>query len=112
MPAKIKNTAGFTDVVKAIRGNVRQLEETQFSSADVEVLCENYGIFISDLLKLTQRPIKSQITDAVLDVFEDAEKAAATLFSDRIVAAISHCRGLSRRTTSCKKKSVRVRQRS
>ena len=103
MPAKIKNTAGFKDVVKAIRGNVRQLDETQFSSADVQVICEKYGNVIIDLLKMTQRPIKSQTKDVVLHVFEDAEKAAATLFSERIAYAISHCRGLSRRATSCKK---------
>ena len=95
MPAKIKNTAGFTDVVKAIRGNVRQLDETKFSSADPEAICEKDGNFIIDLLKLTQRPIKSQIRDAVLDVFEDADKATATLFGERSVAATSHCRGLS-----------------
>ena len=45
MPAKIKKPAGFTDVVKAIRRNVRQLDRTQFSSADVEIICENYGNF-------------------------------------------------------------------
>ena len=65
MPPKAKNTASLNDLVKVIRGNVTRLDETKFASADPVIICENYTHFLTDLLAVTPRPIKSQIAQAV-----------------------------------------------
>ena len=86
----------FLGVLACASSPVTKLDESKFASSDPEIICEHYCHFLTDLLVLTPRPIKSQITIAVLEVFEDAARPTAEMFAERMAAAIGHCRYIAK----------------
>jgi len=78
-------------VCKALRANVRSLEDERWSSTDVEGVVRTYKPLLLDLVAISPRPTIGMVAEGARSAF-GADTARARLFAERMIGAIRMCR--------------------
>ena len=95
------NTASPKDVAKILRSNLGSLGP-EYKQVDLDKVVNSYQEFLKDLIGLTPRPTKTLLVEATQLAF-NSKKDESTMFSERILSAVTHCRQKARSSTSGRK---------
>lgn len=95
-------------VSKALRANVKNLEDESWSSTDIECVVDKYQELLMDLLKCGCKPTVRLLSAGAKVAFA-ADDVKGRMFAERIVCAISYCRKKAKSMTSGKKLSHGVK---
>ena len=102
-PARAANTADAKEVAKVLRANMQRLPAPEvYCNSDLDLVVHSFEETIVDLLHCTLRPTGAVLQAAAAQAF-DLDSGTASLFSQRLLAAIAHCRLKSKSTVTGKK---------
>jgi hypothetical protein len=97
------NTADAKDVAKVLRANMQRLPAPDvYCNSDLDLVVHSFEDTLVDLLHCTLRPTGTVLTQAAVAAF-DVDAGTASLFAQRLMAALAHCRLKSKSTVSGKK---------
>ena len=79
---RAKDTATMAEYTRVTRGSIRKFDIEQVAGASPERICEVFEDYISDLLRVSPRPMKSKIAAAMVSVHA-VPYADAQIFAQR-----------------------------
>jgi hypothetical protein len=97
--ARIKNDAQPEDIIKAIRGNCKDMRLDKAVTASLDAVTEHFGAMMIDILDVTLRPTSKLLKSACQMVFS-CQPDEAQLWADRIAAAFQYCRSKIQHATT------------
>ena len=101
---RLADTASHEDAVKVFRANLSNGPGEQYKSTDLEVLCQSYGEYIRDYLKISSGGMKADtIAKSMRAAVPLATQVEAVAFSKAIVNVLSQCRDKKKSMSSGKK---------
>ena len=101
---RLADTASHEDAVKVFRANLSNGPGEQYKSTDLEVLCQSYGDYIRDYLKISGGGMTaSTIAKSMRAAVPLATQVEAVAFSKAIVNVLSQCRDKKKSMSSGKK---------
>lgn len=107
--SRAKNEASVEDVGKALRANIRCLDEKLFCVVDLEVFASNYTKALVDVCAVSARATSKLLKQATEYAFDHVSAASAELFAQRAAACIRYCRTKVQGSTSGAKLSAAVK---
>ena len=109
MAARAKNNVDDKYVSKLLRAHGVTDDEAKFSVSDLDVVAENYGEFLQELVTHCQRPTKLVFQGALKLAFQGINPQKAELMAQRLSACCSYCRSKASHSTSGVKLNTVVR---
>ena len=89
--ARVKNDAEPADLMKAIRGNLKDMRLDKAVLANLDQVTAFFEKTLLDILDITARPTSKLLKGACMLVF-DCQAEEAQLWGDRLNAAVQYCR--------------------
>ncbi len=109
MAGRSRNTATCESLAKALRCNLRGLEDKGYLDTDLDAIACKYEAALRAILSETFRPSVRLLARATKEAFQVPE-AEAKLFGERLCACITHIRTKRRQSTSGKKLAAAVQR--
>ena len=96
--SRASNSATLEQVCKCVKANLDTFQVLR--ETDPEKIVAHYKGFLADLLGLTTRPLKSQLSQAARKAFEHVSTTDADFWAQQMVSTVQHCRNKGKCMTS------------
>ena len=108
---RVKNTASAKELAKCLKANLQNgLEDELFLANDIDITCHSLLNLLEDMFRLTLRPTKSVLIDAMTTAYDGLSKNQAKPYASAIVDCYTHVREKSYSTSTGKKLHPSVSQ--
>ena len=108
---RVKNTASAKELAKCLKANLQNgLEDELFLANDIDITCHSLLNLLEDIFRLTLRPTKSVLVDALTTAYDGLSKNQAKPYASAIVDCYTHVREKSYSTSTGKKLHPSVSQ--